>query len=94
MLLPLKKLYPQKERVLEHFKKQVDLVIDRTVIIIVDNANKIVNGHLGMMLKTIRRKIQVAKYPRIKYIIENFADGKKKGRGLAKERCKLQTKHK
>ena len=90
MLLPINKVIPvQKERVMENFKKQVDrIIIGQYTPIVVDCENRIVNGHHRFdAVRLLGEKyIQVAKIPHsIECIIENFADGKKKGRkGLAK----------
>jgi len=90
MLLPINKVIPvQKERVMENFKKQVDrITIGQYTPIVVDCENRIVNGHHRFdAVKLLGEKyIQVAKIPHsIECLIENFADGKKKGRkGLAK----------
>ena len=90
MLLPIDAVVPvQKERIMENFKKQVDrIVIGQYTPIVVDCENRIVNGHHRYdAIKLLGEKyIQVAKIPHsIECLIENFADGKKKGRkGLAK----------
>jgi len=90
IILPIDKVVPvQKERVMENFKRQVDrIVIGQYTPIVVDCENRIVNGHHRYdAVKLLGEKyIQVAKIPHsIECLIENFADGKKKGRkGLAK----------
>ena len=90
MLLPIDAVVPvQKERIMENFKKQVDrIVIGQYTPIVVDCENRIVNGHHRYdAVRLLGEKyIQVAKIPHsIECLIENFADGKKKGRkGLAK----------
>ena len=90
ILLPIDKVVPvQKERVIENFKRQVDrIVVGQYTPIVVDCENRIVNGHHRYdAVKLLGEKyIQVAKIPHsIECLIENFADGKKKGRkGLAK----------
>ncbi len=92
MLLPIDKVISvQKERVMENFKRQVDrIMIGHYTPIVVDCENRIVNGHHRFdAVKLLGEKyIQVAKIPHsIECLIENFADGKKKGRkGLAKRK--------
>ena len=81
----VKNLIPvQQERIMENFKKQVDrLVAGKYNYIVVDCDNKIVNGHHRLdALKMLNiREVEVARLPyTIKTIVENFADGKKKGK--------------
>ena len=72
----------QQERIIENFKRQVDnIVAGNYKPIIVDNKNRIVNGHhrytaLQMLEYT---NIQVAKLPwTLEQILENFADDRVK----------------
>jgi len=74
----------QKERVMENFKRQVDRLIEgKYSPVIVDCHNRIVNGHhrydaVRLLGETT---IPVARIPHtLECIIENFADGKKKGK--------------
>ena len=74
----------QEERILENFKRQVDrIVAGKYNPIIVDCDNKIVNGHHRYEAAKLMGydEMAVAKLPfTIKQIVENFADGKKKGK--------------
>jgi len=74
----------QKERIIENFKRQVDrLLAGKYAPIVVDCDNRIVNGHhrydaVRLLGETT---IPVARIPyTLEYIIENFADGKVKGK--------------
>ena len=74
----------QNEFVLENFKKQVDKISEGSYApIIVDCNNKIINGHhryaaLQMLGET---DVNVAKlFLTVNAVVENFADGKKKGK--------------
>ena len=74
----------QNEFVLENFKKQVDKISEGSYApIIVDCNNKIINGHhryaaLQMLGET---NVNVAKlFLTVNAVVENFADGKKKGK--------------
>jgi len=74
----------QEERILENFKRQVDrIAAGKYNPIIVDCNNKIVNGHHRYEAAKLMgyNEMAVAKLPfTIKQIVENFADGKKKGK--------------
>jgi len=74
----------QEERILENFKRQVDrIVAGKYNPIIVDCDNKIVNGHHRYEAAKLMGydEMAVAKLPfTIQQIVENFADGKKKGK--------------
>ena len=74
----------QQERIIENFKRQVDnIVAGKYNPIIVDSNNKIVNGHRRYTaLQMLEYKeVQVARLPwTLEQILENFADGKKKGK--------------
>ena len=74
----------QEERILENFKRQVDrIAAGKYNPIIVDCNNKIVNGHHRYEAAKLMgyKEMAVAKLPfTIKQIVENFADGKKKGK--------------
>jgi len=74
----------QEERILENFKRQVDrIVAGKYNPIIVDCDNKIVNGHHRYEAAKLMGydEMAVAKLPfTVKQIVENFADGKKKGK--------------
>lgn len=81
----VKDLIPvQEERIMENFKRQVDrLTAGKYNHIVVDCDNKIVNGHHRLdALKMLNiKEVEVARLPwKIKAIVENFADGKKKGK--------------
>jgi len=81
----VKDLIPvQQERIMENFKRQVDrLTAGKYNHIVVDCDNKIINGHHRLdALKMLNiKEIEVARLPwKIKAIVENFADGKKKGK--------------
>src|SRR6056300_203795 len=74
----------QKERVMENFRQQVDRLLEGEYApIVVDCDNRSVNGHhrydaVRLLGETT---IPVARIPHtLKCIIENFADGKKKGK--------------
>jgi len=74
----------QKERVMENFKRQVNRLVEgKYAPVVVDCYNRIVNGHhrydaVKLMGETT---IPVARIPHtLECIIENFADGKKKGK--------------
>ena len=74
----------QKERVMENFRQQVDRLLEGEYApIVVDCDNRIVNGHhrydaVRLLGETT---IPVARIPHtLECIIENFADGKKKGK--------------
>jgi hypothetical protein len=74
----------QNEFVFENFKKQVDKISEGSYApIIVDCNNKIINGHhryaaLQMLGET---NVKVAKlFLTVNAVVENFADGKKKGK--------------
>ena len=74
----------QEERILENFKRQVDrIVAGKYNPIVVDCDNKIVNGHHRYEAAKLMGydEMAVAKLPfTVKQIVENFADGKKKGK--------------
>ena len=81
----LKDIIPvQKERIMENFKRQVDnIVAGKYKPIIVDKNNKIVNGHHRYTALEMLgyENVEVARLPwSLKTILENFADGKKKGK--------------
>ena len=81
----VKNLIPvQEERIMKNFKRQVDrLTVGKYNHIVVDCDNKIVNGHHRLdALKMLNiKEVEVARLPwKIKAIVENFADGKKKGK--------------
>jgi len=74
----------QKERVMENFKRQVDRLVEGIYSpVVVDCHNRIVNGHhrydaIRLLGQTT---IPVARIPHtLECIIENFADGKRKGK--------------
>ena len=74
----------QNEFIFENFKKQVDKISEGSYApIIVDCNNKIINGHhryaaLQMLGET---NVKVAKlFLTVNAVVENFADGKKKGK--------------
>ena len=74
----------QKERIMENFKRQVDrLLKGKYAPIVVDCDNRIINGHhrydaVRLLGETT---IPVARIPHtLECILENFADGKKKGK--------------
>ena len=74
----------QKERIMENFKRQVDRLLEGVYSpVVVDCDNRIVNGHhrydaVKLLGET---SIPVARIPHtLECIIENFADGKKKGK--------------
>ena len=74
----------QKERVIENFKRQVDRLLEGVYSpVVVDCDNRIINGHhrydaVKLLGETT---IPVARIPHtLECIIENFADGKKKGK--------------
>ena len=74
----------QQERIIENFKRQVDnIVAGKYKPIIVDSNNKIVNGHhrYTALQMLEYKEVQVARLPwTLEQILENFADGKKKGK--------------
>jgi 5'(3')-deoxyribonucleotidase len=74
----------QKERILENFKRQVDRIVEGNYKpIIVDCNNKIINGHHRYEAARLLDydEMAVAKLPfTIEQVVENFADGKKKGK--------------
>ncbi len=74
----------QKERIMDNFKKQVDKIVAGDYNpIIVDCDNKIINGHHRWSAAKLMgfEEMAVAKLPlKISTIVENFADGKKKGK--------------
>ena len=74
----------QQERIIENFKRQVDnIVAGKYNPIIVDSNNKIVNGHhrYTALQMLEYKEVQVARLPwTLEQILENFADGKKKGK--------------
>ena len=74
----------QKERIMDNFKKQVDKIIaGEYKPIVVDCDYKIVNGHHRWEAAKLMNfdEMAVAKLPyKISTIVENFADGKKKGK--------------
>ena len=81
----LKDIIPvQEERIMENFKRQVDnIVAGKYKPIIVDKNNKIVNGHHRYTALEMLgyESAEVARLPwSLKKILENFADGKKKGK--------------
>ena len=81
----LKDIIPvQEERIIENFKRQVDnIVAGKYKPIIVDKNNKIVNGHHRYTALEMLgyENVEVARLPwSLKKILENFADGKKKGK--------------
>ena len=81
----LKDIIPvQEERIIENFKRQVDnIVAGKYKPIIVDKNNKIVNGHHRYTALEMLgyENIKVARLPwSLKTILENFADGKIKGK--------------
>ena len=81
----IKNLIPvQKERIIEKFKRQVDRILEgKYNPIVVDRDNKIVNGHHRYEAAKLigYDEMAVAKLPfTIQQIVENFADGKKKGK--------------
>ena len=74
----------QKERVMENFKRQVDRLVEGVYSpVVVDCDNRIINGHhrydaVKLLGETT---IPVARIPHtLECMIENFADGKKKGK--------------
>ena len=74
----------QKERTVENFKRQVDRLLEGVYSpVVVDCDNRIINGHhrydaVKLLGET---SIPVARIPHtLECIIENFADGKKKGK--------------
>ena len=74
----------QKERIIENFKRQVDRLLEgKYAPIVVDCDNRIVNGHHRYDAVRLlgEKTIPVARIPyTLEYIIENFADGKVKGK--------------
>ena len=81
----LKDIIPvQEERIIENFKRQVDkIVAGKYKPIIIDKNNKIVNGHHRYTALEMLgyENVEVARLPwSLKKILENFADGKKKGK--------------
>ena len=74
----------QEERIVENFKSQVDnIVAGNYKPIIVDSKNRIVNGHHRYTALEMLgyESIEVARLPwTLEQILENFADGKKKGK--------------
>ena len=74
----------QKERIMDNFKKQVDKIVAGDYNpIVVDCDNKIINGHHRWEAAKLLgfEEMAVARLPfKISTIVENFADGKKKGK--------------
>ena len=74
----------QQERIMDNFKKQVNKIVAGDYNpIVVDCDNKIVNGHHRWEAAKLMGfdEMAVAKLPyKISTIVENFADGKKKGK--------------